>query len=138
MIITYQNEKGSDHLVPVLFPPETLPAMRYLTNVEVRRNAGVHHENVYIFAITKNSKRHASGWHCINELLRRLSLKGRINATKNRHRVASLLAQLKLSEKENEMIYQHFGHLERINQNVYQEPPGSLQLQTTSQRLLQI
>lgn len=68
MIITYQNEKGSDHLVPVLFPLETLPAMRYLTNVEVRRNAGVHHENDYIFAITKNSKSHASGWHCINEL----------------------------------------------------------------------
>ena len=87
--------------------------------MEVRRNAGVHHENVYIFASTKNSKSHASGWHCINELLRRLSLKGRINATKNRHRVASLLAQLKLSEKENEMTYQHFGHSERINQNVY-------------------
>ena len=36
------------------------------------------------------------------------------------------------------MIYQHFGHSKRINPNVYQAPPGSLQLQITGQLLLQI
>ena len=121
MFITYQTGKGSDLLVLALFPPETLPAMLYLTNMEVRQNAGVHHENIYIFASTKNNKSHVSAWHYIDEILRRLSLKGTINAPKNRHRVASLLARLKLSKKEKIYvdIYQHFGHSERINQNVY-------------------
>ena len=96
MLITYQTGKGSDHLVPVLFPPETLQAMKFLTNNEVRKNAAVHDENPYIFASTKNSKSHASGWHSINDILKRLSLTGAVNATKNRHRIASLIARLKL------------------------------------------
>ena len=48
-----------------------------------------------------------------------------LNATKNRHRVASLLANLKLSEQEKDLIYKHFGHSEKINQIVYQASPGS-------------
>ena len=44
----------------------------------------------------------------------------------------------KLFKKEKEMIYQHFGYSENLNQNVYQAPPGSLQLQTMGQWLLQI
>ena len=70
MLITYQTGKGSDHLVPVLVPPETLPAMQYLTNMEVQQNAGVHHQSGYIFASTKNSCE--SGWDCIDEILWRL------------------------------------------------------------------
>ncbi|XP_047145641.1 uncharacterized protein LOC124818656 [Hydra vulgaris] len=78
---------------------------------------------------------HASGWHCINEILIRLDKKGAINATQNRHRIATILAKLELSEKEKTLIYNHFGHSERINQNVYQAAPGSLQIKTTGKRL---
>ena len=28
MLVTYQTGKGADHLVPVMFPPDTLAAMR--------------------------------------------------------------------------------------------------------------
>ena len=73
--------------------------MRYLINIEVRRNAGVHHENVYIFAITENSRGHASGWHSIDDIF------WGFNATRIRHCVASLLAHSKLSKKEKEMVY---------------------------------
>ena len=31
MLITYQTGKGSHHRVPIVFPPETIKAMRYLT-----------------------------------------------------------------------------------------------------------
>ena len=34
--VTYQTGKGNNHLVPVLFPPDTIEAMRKLTNQEVR------------------------------------------------------------------------------------------------------
>ena len=138
MLVTYQTGKGSDHLVPVIFPPESLSAMKFLTKEEVRKDAGVHPNNRYIFASTQNSESHASGWHCINDILKKLSLSGALNATKNRHRVASLLAKLKLSEKEKDLIYKHFGHSEKINQNVYQAPPGSQQLRHTGKRLLEI
>ena len=136
MLVTYQTGKGADHLVPVMFPPESLKAAKYLTDPEVRRLAGVLAGNHYIFASTQKSDGRASGWHCVNDILKRLSLKGAINATKNRHRVASILAKLQLSEKEKELVLKHFGHSERINENV--SAAGSLQLQTTGQRLLQI
>ena len=138
MYITYQTGKGGNHLVPVIFPPETVKAMQYLTNKEVRKNAGVPDGNNYIFASTQKSMSHASGWHCINEILVRLDKKGAINATKNRHRVATILAKLDMSESEKKLIYSHFGHSEMINQNVYQATPGSLQLRTTGQTLMNV
>ena len=114
MVITCQTSKGSDHLVPVIFPPESTKAMRFLTDKEVRKNVGIPDSDPYIFASTQNSLSHASGWHCINDILLRLHKKGAINATKNRHRVATTLAKLELSEREKTLIYNHFGHSERI------------------------
>ena len=68
--------------------------------MEVRKNAGVADGNQYIFASTQKRTSYASGWHYINDVLVRLYKKGPINATKNRHRVATILAKLELSEKE--------------------------------------
>ena len=75
MFIKYQTGKGGDHLVPVLFAPECIKAMFYLTKKEVRRNAGTPDKNRYIFARTQNSLSRASGRHCINEILIRLDKK---------------------------------------------------------------
>ena len=138
MYITYQTGKGSDHLVPVMFPHETIKGMQYLTSPEVRANVGVNKDNPYVFASTQNSKGHAYGWHCISDILKRLSLKGAINATRNRHRVASLLGKLKLSEHEKSLIFNHFGHCRYINENVYQAAAGSVQLQITGKQLMEI
>ena len=138
ILVTYQTGKGADHLVPVMFPPETHMAMKYLTDKEVRKNAGVNITNEYVFASTQQSTSHASGWHCINDILKRLDIKGAINATKNRHRVASLLSHLQLSEKEKELVFKHFGHSKEMNENVYQAAAGSLQVATTGQKLLEI
>ncbi|XP_065679996.1 uncharacterized protein LOC105850215 isoform X2 [Hydra vulgaris] len=138
MFITYQTGKGSNHTIPVLFPPECIKAMRYLTNKEVRKNAGIPDENQYIFASTQKSMSHACSWHCINKIFIRLDKKGAINATQNRHCIGTILAKLELSEKEKTLIYNHFGHSERINQNFYQAAPGSLQIETTGKRLRDI
>ena len=138
MYITYQTGKGADHLVPVIFPPQTFQAMQFLTSEEIRRDAGVHGENIYVFASTQNSRGHADGWHLMDDMLKRINLKGVINSTSNRHRVASLLAKLQLPEFERQLIYKHFGHSERINQTIYQAVPGSLQLNKTGNHLMQI
>ena len=94
MLITYQTGKGSNHLVPVLFPLESMQAMKFLTDGQIKKEAGVNKANPYISAITNHSMSHASCWHCINDMLVCLSRKGAINATKNRHCVASLLSKL--------------------------------------------
>lgn len=72
---------------------------------------------------------HASGWISKNEVLCKLDLKGIINVTQNLHRVATLLAKLNISEKEQQFIYK------AVNQNVYQATPCSIQLQTTNRLL---
>jgi len=56
MLITYQTGKGTDHLVPVIFPQECIKAMKYLTDKSVRLETGVHPENPYIFAPTQKIK----------------------------------------------------------------------------------
>ena len=132
MLVTYQTGKGADHLVPVMFPVEMLQAMRYLTNENVRREAGVLPTNNYVFRSLKKSGGHASGWHSINYILKKLCMKGAINATLNRHRVTSL------SEKEKELIFKHFGHSKNMNKNKYQAAAGSLQSKTTGKRLQEI
>ena len=138
LLVTFQTGKGADHLVPVMFPPETHNAWKYLTNLEVRDNVNIPRSNKFTFASTNQSDKHTSGWHCVNEMLVRTNQKGSFNATTNRHRVASLLSKLQLTEKEQEMIFKHFGHSRKMNENVYQAAAGTLQLQTTGKRLLQV
>ena len=81
---------------------------------------------------------HASGLHCINDMLVRLSRKGAINATKNRHHSSSLLSKLQLFEREKDLIFKPFGHSQDINEGVYQAPQGAVQIQITGQKLLEI
>ena len=138
MLITYQIGKGSNNLVPVWFPSESIQAMKFLTDSQIRKEAGVNEANPYIFASTQHRISHASKWHCINAMLVRLSRKGIINATKNRHHVASLLSKLQLSERKKDLIFKHFGHSQHINEGVYQATPGAVQIQMTGQRLLEI
>ena len=69
MLVTYQTGKGLDHLVPVIFPLELLSAMKFLAKEEVQKDAGVHPNNQHIFGSTQNSVSHASGRHCINNIL---------------------------------------------------------------------
>ena len=137
-LITFQTGKGNHHLVPVIFPAETLNAVKYLADPEIRRNASVLPSNKYLFPSTQNGKGHAVGWHSINDILQKLSMKGAINATRNRHRVASLLAKLSLTEKEKDLVYKHFGHSEAVNEGVYQAAGGSQQLNITGNYLGQI
>ena len=112
--------------------------MEFLTSSDVRQNAGVNQINKYIFANTQNSKSYASGWHCINEILIKISKKGAFNATKNRHRMASLLAKINLNSKEKELIFNHFGHSSEVNKNVYQAAAGTQQIDTTGHLLMKV
>ena len=119
VLVTYQTGKGVNHLVPVMFPAESHKALRYLADKDVRSRAGILPSNDYLFPSTQNSPSHSDGWHCINDVLMKLDKKGAINATANRHRVATILARLSLTEMEKDMIFKHFGHSKSMNENRY-------------------
>ena len=138
VLVTYQTGKGNDHLVPVFFPSVTYNAMEYLVSEETRSNADVCKNNTYIFANTQGSDRYASGWHSLNEILTKVDKKGAFNATKNRHRIATILARMNLSEGDQQLMFAHFGHSKTVNQDVYQAAAGSLQIATTAKVLLKV
>jgi len=137
VLVTYQTGKG-DHLVPVFFPKVTHQALNYLMSSEIRSNATVSSKNKYIFANTQGSEQYVNGWHCLNEMLKKILKQGSFNATKNRHRIASILARLSLSDVEKQLVFQHFGHSESVNLNVYQSAAGSQQIASTGKLLLQV
>ena len=62
MLITYQTGKGGDDLVPALFPEDTIAVMKYVTNSNIKLEAGVNPRN-NCFPSTQNSLCHASGWY---------------------------------------------------------------------------
>lgn len=124
--------------MPVFFPPVTHEALKFLVSPEARKNAGVHDGNEYIFANTQKSLQYASGWHCVNEMLTEVGKKGAFNATKNRHRIATILAKMNLTDYEQNLIFEHFGHSKTINQTVYQAAAGSQQINCTAKVLLKV
>ena len=50
--ITYMTGKGNNHLVLLLFPPDTIPALRMLAAPMIRGQANVLANNIYLFAIS--------------------------------------------------------------------------------------
>ena len=61
MLITCQTGKGGNHLFPVIFPGDTIADVKYVTNPNLRLEAGVNLRNSYVFRSTQNSLSHASG-----------------------------------------------------------------------------
>lgn len=122
--VTYQTGKGNNHLVPILFPKDTVEAMNRLCDVEAREMAGIPNDNMYVFACTQNSSSHVSGWLALDTVCKEAGIqnKARINATKNRHRVSTMYAAFDLPEAKRALFFKHMGHSAQINENIYQAP----------------
>lgn len=119
--ITYQAGKGGK-LVSVLILNDCWKALLKLCDNEIRKQAGIHPENTYVFPLTQLSKRHVSGWKAVHECCAMANLENMITATGMRHYVATLYAGLDMSESDRESFYAHMGHSASINKNVYQSP----------------
>ena len=122
MKITYQSGKGSNHLVPVLIPEDTVRAMEILCDPVIRREVRVLESNVYAFPSCHNSEKHCSGWHSLTNVCDKLPIinKSRLTGTTNRHRLSTLMAAINLSDLEKSLVFKHFGHSKDINENIYQ------------------
>ena len=113
-------------MVPVLIPKDTQKALGLLADKRIRKDVCVSSKNKYLFPSTQGSECHASGWHIIHNLCKKLELSssGNITATRQRHRVSTLFASLDLPQSERNAFFAHMGHSEDINVNVYQAPPA--------------
>ena len=114
--LTYLTGKGN-HLVPILFPEDTHKALKFLSDEDVRRKAGVLAANRYIFPSTMSSERYCSGWHAVDNVCKKLNLANRskINATKNRHRVSTLYSIMDLPPETRSSFCEHMGHTESMS-----------------------
>lgn len=129
--VCYQSGKGTKRLVPLLIPVDCLAALRIITKKEIRRIAGISDNNPFVFApvntVHKPYHNHVSGWHILKDVCKPLSLAsvGLINATKNRHYISTLYANLNIpNSKERDLFYEHMGHDPDTNRDNYQCPPA--------------
>ena len=110
--------------------------------VEMRKDAKVSPENVFLFPYTQKSTNHVNGWSAIKDVT--MSMKGQlsnaanITATKYRHRASTLYSLLDVPEGERQIFYKHMGHSEEINKHVYQCPTAVKEITTVGRYLRSI
>ena len=114
--------------------------MELLCDPVVRNAAGVNPANQFVFASTRHSLDHQSGWHALFSIADSLNLKepDKIKATTNRHRISTFVAALDMPDQDRQLFYKHFGHSSEINENVYQNPVGIREVTQVGKRLLKI
>ncbi|XP_060085309.1 uncharacterized protein LOC132564693 [Ylistrum balloti] len=120
--IAYQSGKNINQMVPILIPNDCLEGLRKLACSEIRKAAGVRADNIFLFPLTQNSAHHVKGWHAVESVCKKADILSHINATSMRHRASTIYAALDIPENERRLFYQHMGHSEDINKNVYQCP----------------
>ncbi len=118
--LIYLHGKGRK-FVPNLVANDLVPAIRIL--VKYRQAYGIKDSNKFLFA-TKDSDRHASGWHAVNAVSVKAGVPD-INATVNRHYVSSVYASLDMSISDEKIYLGHMGHEKEISQDNYQCPIGT-------------
>ena len=140
MNIAYQAGKGNKHVVSVLIPEDSFKSLKYLTNIDNRRIAGVADNNCFVFPSTRLSDLPFSGWHALKDVCHDLDLKKPelINATVNRHRISTLYAALDLNEYDRTLFYKHMGHSAEMNKDVYQSPLAIMGITSVGRNLLRI
>jgi len=138
MKVTFQGGKGNNHIVPVLFPLDTIDGMKKL--VELHDAVGIPVDNPYVFPYTQSSVCHVSGWHAVKRVCTDANVvhPRRMTATKMRHRISTLYAAMDIPSQDRELFYKHMGHSLQVNQNVYQVPLAVAEITSVGSRLAQL
>ena len=131
---------GNHHLVPLIIPPDTVESLDLLSSDECRQQCGILANNDHVFASTKGSEDHTSGWHSLDRVKRKLDLKEpeKIKSTTNRHRLSTILASMDIPAKDREYFYKHMGHSEKINSTIYQAPLAVKEITNVGKHILNI
>jgi integrase len=122
-------------LVPVLVPKNCIPSIRKM--VSLRETMAINPENKYLFPAGRNSKMHVPGNHAIAEVCKLAETIRPVTATEVRHSISTYYACQDLPAQERSRFYEHMGHSENINKNVYQAPLVTQELTMVGKHLLQ-
>ena len=116
--ITCMTGKGNNHLVPIIFSPDTVPAIRLLCDPSIREQVDVRADSPYIFASILQSEDEVYGCHAVNRMCKMIKSQlaniKTLFATANRHHVSTLFAVSDMPRKERQLFYKHMGHYEDI------------------------
>ena len=82
----------------------------------------MHASNRFVFPYTRFSTNHVLGWKAVEKCCQLAELDNSITATQMRHYVATIYAALEIPDEERKQFYEHMGHSEAVNKNVYQSP----------------
>ena len=128
--------------MPVIIPKDSIESLRKLADFKIRNDTGISEEKKYLFPSTQGSKNHDSEWHALHNICIKIKDKlqhsNKLTATSNRHRVSTLFAMLDLPLRDRELFYEHMGHSQAINQNVYQAPPALLEITKVGRHLIDL
>ena len=140
MKIAYQTGKGNKHIVSLLIPQGTAPALKKLSDSSFRTIADVNESNIFVFATTQMSQLNASGWDALKDVCGEIKLQNAslINATNNQPHVSTLYASLNLRKHERQLFYTHMSHSEDINKYMYQAPLAIMSITKVGKQLMQI
>ena len=140
MKIAYQTGKGNKHIVSLLVPQDTAPALKKLSDSSFPKKACVNESNTFVFASTQLSDLNALGWHVLKDVCGEIKLQNTslINATNNRHRVSTLYASLNLPKHERKLFYTHMGQSDDINKDTYQATLPIMSITKVGKQLMQI
>ena len=129
-------------MVSVIIPKDSIESLRKLADFKIQNDAGISKENKYLFPSTQGSKNHVSGWHALHNICIKIKVKlqhsNKLTATSNRHQVSTLFAMLDLPLRDRELFYEHMGHSQATNQNVYQAPPALLEITKDGRHLVDL
>ena len=119
--VTYTAGKKKG-LVPCLFPNETRESIRKL--VSLRSASGIHPLNTYLFPATQQSMDHVLGTQAIQKVSTEAGITGKLTATRNRHRAATLFVRQSpdVVNAGKVPFGQHIAHSEQMSLAHYQTP----------------
>jgi hypothetical protein len=124
--IAYADAKNTSTEVSTIIPKTLKCVISKLMDTVNRKKAGVHDDNIFVFAQTHNSEEHASGWHDVANIIEKalptFSTKEKISSTIVRHYLSTLFAELRLGKEATDIFCKHLGHNPKVNAMVYQAP----------------
>lgn len=110
--------KNSSTFVPILIGRNLVPIVSLFIDGNVRKTAGISPTNPYVFA-SRKSDDCICGSNELNNIINELGIEN-LNATKMRHFVATHFNTTQtLTEDEQPLYYQQFGHRKAINEKDY-------------------
>ena len=111
-------------MVPIVYPKKTHPIMDMLSNLSIRRMAGVSDSNTFLLAYTMASDNGAVGFNEIDFICKHYGI-DTIAPLAVRHRYATRFRNIPDVHQEKIMIFlDHIGHDIKTDQNSYVSPPA--------------